>query len=338
MPGGGRLGTEGEVNTMYQWLGRAALVAVVGCSAAGDPAAEDGAAEDGAGPAGSGGASAGSGGEGPIATGAGGGGDVEECPNVDVLFVVDNSASMADNQASLIASFPGFIAGIQERLAGAKSYHVGVVSSDAYYANAAGCTDIGDLVTQTGGIESSNAACGPFASGSSYLDESEPDLGSKFACIAQVGSAGSDDERVFRALLDATDPANSAPGACNAGFSRLDSLLVVVIITDEDDVADGCDGQTCMTYGSGLTPEEAAAQLVAHKAGLAENVVVLSLLGQKLDNSCGAQPASKLMGFTHEFGDSGLLGDVCSASYSDFFLEALPVVDEACAGYIPPPK
>lgn len=276
-----------------------------------------------------------------VITGAAGNGsapgDDSGCKNVDLLFVVDNSASMADQQKSLIASFPGFVSGIKTRLANAQSYHVGVVTTDDYYVNQPGCTKIGSLVTRTGGIGSTNTDCSPFATGGRYLDGNEPDLLSKFACVAQVGIAGNDDERVARALLDATKPANNAVGACNAGFSRPDSLLVVTIVTDEDDVPDVCDGQgSCVSYGSGGTPQQWHDELVANKGGIADNVVVLSLLGRKLDNSCGAMVASKLIGFTNRFGKNGYLGDVCAPSYDGFFEEALPVIETACQNYQPP--
>lgn len=269
-------------------------------------------------------------------------GDAEapaECRDVDVLFVIDNSASMADNQDSLIRSFPGFIRAIREQLAYATSYHIGVVTTDDYHGNPAACRNIGDLVTSTAGISSSMSTCEPFASGGRYLDASEPDLDAKFACIAKVGATGADDERAARALLDAVDPANNAPGACNAGFARPDSLLVIVIITDEDDVMDGCDGSDpaggCLSYGSGGLPDDWVEELVAHRGGIRDNIVVLSLLGRRADNPCGAVPAARLLGFARRFDDNGFVGDVCAESYDSFFAEALPIIDRACANYVP---
>jgi hypothetical protein len=266
-----------------------------------------------------------------------------ECPNVDILFVIDSSGSMADQQDSLIASFDGFVTGIQQQLTYTDSYHVGVVTSSDYFANAGGCTAIGDLIVQTGGPESSGASCLPFASGGHYLDEGEPDLAGKFACAAKVGTGGSDDEAMARGMLNALRPENNAPGACNAGFARADALTVIVLITDEDDVPEpfGCDpddpfDNPCDTVGSGGTPDDWTAELLAYKGGIAENVVVLALLGQRLDNTCGAVPASKLIGFANDWGDHGFTGDVCATSYDEFFAAALPVVDEACAGYVPP--
>jgi hypothetical protein len=44
------------------------------------------------------------------------GGDGVGCAKADFLFVIDNSGSMADEQDNLIASFPGFIATIQQTL------------------------------------------------------------------------------------------------------------------------------------------------------------------------------------------------------------------------------
>lgn len=309
----------------------AASLLLAACSGAG-----------GAGGGGGAGANGGAGGDLIEPTGAGGSPGAP-CQKVDILFVVDNSASMDDNQESLIASFPGFVSAIQEGLAGVDSYHIGVVTSDAYAHNEPGCTAIGDLVTRTGGGASSNAECGPFGGGRRYMDETDPGLASKFACAAKVGATGDDDERVARALIEAIDPQKNAPGGCNAGFSRLDSLLVVVLITDEDDIPtidEGCPPNTppiqCQLPGSGGTAQEWYDQVIAAKGGVPENVVVLALLGQTSDNTCGAVHAKRLFNFTTIFGDAGFTGDICAASYDEFFADTLPVVARGCEGYVEP--
>lgn len=264
-----------------------------------------------------------------------GGGPVEqapECKKVDVLFVIDDSGSMADNQQSLIASFPAFIDGMRRKLANAQDYHIGVVTSDAYNHNEAGCAAIGSLVNKTGGPKSSGRSCGPFEGGGRYLISTDSRLGERFACAAQVGVGGSDDERMARGLLGALSPATAR---CNAGFRRPDALLVVVMITDEDDVPDGCDNNgVCLSYGSGGTPDDWYAELLKYERR-PENVVMLSLLGRRADNACGAVPASRLMRLTNKFGASGFLGDVCAASYGAFFESALPVVQKACQVFVP---
>ncbi|HWB73917.1 MAG TPA: hypothetical protein VG755_03155 [Nannocystaceae bacterium] len=274
------------------------------------------------------------------------GGTADECTNVDILFVIDDSSSMGDNQQSLVASFPGFVAGIQQNLELAESYHIGVVTSDDYGFNAPGCQGIGDLVWKTGGFDSSAAICGPFASGGNYLDQSEPDLAGKFACAAQVGSQGADDEKMARGMLNALRPDVNAPGsgACNEGFARDDSLLVIVLISDEDDVPEPymCDpddpfgSNPCMTTGSTGTPDDWKAELAIYKDNLDTNVVVLALVGLQGDNPCGAVPASKLIGFANRFDDHGYTDDICAASYDEFFAAALPIIDQACEDYVPP--
>lgn len=261
------------------------------------------------------------------------------CSKIDILFVIDNSASMADQQRSLVASFPGFVAAMRNQLAFADSVQIGVVTSDAYRGNAPGCRAIGDLVTQTAGVESSNGMCGPW-SGDRFMHLRDADIQRAFACAGQVGVTGDDDEKMARALLGALDPARSASGACNQGFSRRDSLLVVVMITDEDDAEDGCmDGppRTCLSYGSGGTPQEWYDQLVRHRFGVAGNIVMLSLVGRRVDNPCGAQVNSRILGLTRRFGANGLVDDVCASNYDGFFTNALGVIQNACRGYIPPP-
>jgi hypothetical protein len=259
--------------------------------------------------------------------------EIAECRAVDVLFVIDDSGSMADQQASLIASFDGFVAGMREQLSAATSYHVGVVTTDAYRDNEPGCQEIGDLVTQTGSFDSAGRVCGPFVSGGRYMT-GEDDLSSQFACAAQVGTGGDDDERVARAMLNAIDPARP----CNAGFIREDALLVIVIISDEDDVRDGCSSElgfgdeVCDSYGSGGRPDDWVAELATHRDP--ESVVVLSLIGDRPGNGCGAVVAARLLGFARRFGENGHVGDVCADSYDAFFRAALPIIDSACVNLI----
>jgi len=57
------------------------------------------------------------------------------CAGIDLLFVIDNSGSMGAQQTQLLASFDGFILGIEESLDEVDSFHVGVVTSDDYTNN-----------------------------------------------------------------------------------------------------------------------------------------------------------------------------------------------------------
>lgn len=256
----------------------------------------------------------------------------DECTKVDLLFAIDNSGSMGDEQANLIAAFPGFVTGIQNTLDSAESYHIGVVTSDSYDYNEDGCRGIGHLVTQTGGDDSSNSACGPFASGFRWFDDTEPDLGATFACAAQVGTDGSGDEEQVNGVLFATDANQNALGACNEGFLREDALLVVVIITDEEDEEScdpffGCDG------GTPANPDMWFNRLVSNKFNIETNVVMLSITG--MPGSGCAEPADRILDFASRFSNNAS-GEICDGSFDQFFTQAISEIDTACQDFTPP--
>lgn len=256
------------------------------------------------------------------------------CKKVDLLFVIDNSISMAGEQANLIASFDGFISGIRQELVDTQSVHVGVITTDAYDGNEEQCRLLGALVTQTGGGASSEAVCGPFSEGR-FMTQDD-DLESAFACAAQVGIDGDNNERVMDAVKAAL--AGSGNG-CNAGFLRSDALLVLVLITDEDDKRQ----QLYDTLEGSLgDPPDWYDMVVQAKGGLDTNVSVLTITGGMPGNVCppadaveGAEDAVRLRDFTSRF-THGFLGDVCAPSYDPFFTQAVEVVESACNDFIPP--
>ncbi len=116
--------------------------------------------------------------------------------------------------------------------------------------------------------------------------------------------------------------------ACNEGFLRDDALLVIVMITDEEDFEDS-EGDPVSWYES----------VVAAKGGDEERVVVLSLVGHPKPNDCiptqwtgmmGAEIATRILQFTSIF-PYGYVGDICSADYEPFFSEAIEHIDTVCS-------
>jgi hypothetical protein len=268
------------------------------------------------------------------------------CKKVDLLFVIDNSGSMADEQVNLVNSFPEFIDGMRTQLADTEGYHVGVISTDVYTGDLT-CVPLqeGALITETAGGGSSNATCTPFTSGLRFMTEAD-DLETKFACAAQIGISGDGDERPVQALTAAFAPGITAPGACNEGFLRDDALLVVVMITDEEDdhegEAEACDQSP--QQGSAGEPSDWFDALVAVK-GEETAIVLLSLVGTTGADACltldkcnggidGAEPAPRLLELTEMF-TYGFVGPVC-APYGPFFLEAIDVIQSACDEFEPP--
>ncbi|MFO7567719.1 MAG: hypothetical protein R6X02_34070 [Enhygromyxa sp.] len=251
-----------------------------------------------------------------------------ECSLVDLLFVIDNSNSMIAEQANLIASFDGFIEGIQTNLDEVNDYHIGVVTTDAYALNHPDCRELGALVT-----ESAAGVCGPWAEGR-YISLAD-ELASSFKCAADVGPEGDTNERQIEAALRAIGPELAAAGACNEGFIRDEALLVLVLITDEDDPGSPQPGQ-----GSAGGPSSWFAEFVERK-GVETNVVALALAGRPPPNACnndepfeGAQLGYRIEQLVERF-TYGEMGDVCADDYSGFFAGALALIHDACINFTP---
>jgi len=165
---------------------------------------------------------------------------------VDILVVVDNSMSMAEEQANLARSFPALLREILEGTDRVRvdDVHVGVVSTDmgtgGYDVGGGGCTDPVDGDDGILQHEPNPSVSGCDAAYSSYLSYAAeaPDsvamdmLSRDFGCIVTLGIDGCAFEQPLkagkRALVDHRDGAN-------AGFLRPDSLLVVLFLTDEED-------------------------------------------------------------------------------------------------------
>ncbi len=277
------------------------------------------------------------------------------CTKVDFLFVIDNSASMEDNQAALVASFPGFIAAIKATLSATNDYHVMVVDSDddgrckqpcdqadpmvtkfcaeAEYEACVAPLDACDVTRGAGvihpvGLFASNSVC-PFAGDYRYMLPEEPDLEGTFACAARVGTAGNPSERPMNGMTEALSPALNGPGGCNEGFLRDDAILVVTFISDDPKFED--EG----------TPQAWYDAVVAAKQGNKDAIVVTGLIPQPLTGCVGAGVEGDINGahweeFIGLWGDRGIKGSVCQPDYSPFFAEAVGIIDATCDNFMPP--
>jgi hypothetical protein len=157
---------------------------------------------------------------------------------LDLLFLVDDSPSMAEEQANLARNFPRLIAALTKMPDGFPDLHLGVVSSDL----GAGLLGSGGACTQMqgkGGLLQVPDGCGIDASRGRFLfapavgspGNYRGDLADAFACLARLGTTGCG----FEHQLEAVRLALSGFVSGNQGFLRPDAHLAVVYITDEDD-------------------------------------------------------------------------------------------------------
>ncbi len=161
--------------------------------------------------------------------------------DLDLLFLIDKSPTMTDEQAGLTASFPRFIQVLRQIDGGLPNLHLGVISQDigaggmTVGGNCSGNGDNGNLLA-TPRLPGCTPPNGNFISdlegvdGGGRIMNYAGSLEETFSCIATLGPNGCGFEQHLGSLKKALI---GNPG--NAGFLRPDALLAIVIISDEDD-------------------------------------------------------------------------------------------------------
>lgn len=132
-------------------------------------------------------------------------------PRVDVLFIVDNSCSMSEEQAALSDNFPDFM---DYFVGSGLDYHIGVIS-----------TDMSDTANHAGKLQ--------VAGGLSFIDENTPNPANIFAQMASLGTNGDFEEKGRAAAYTMVEIKRDIPR--NEGFYRDDAALHLVFISDEED-------------------------------------------------------------------------------------------------------
>ncbi|MCA9707695.1 MAG: hypothetical protein KDK70_17730 [Myxococcales bacterium] len=270
--------------------------------------------------------------------------EVLGCRKIDFLFVIDDSESMLDEQQLLIDGFPGFMEEIRQTIEGF-DFHVMVVSTGAQTMSFDPCENhLGAGRVRSGTGED----CGLLEDvlhGQRYLDGDHPDLEGAFSCIADVGNDGAGDEKIIWSMADAITE-QTHPGMCNEGFLRKDAILVVTIITDEEDSPYDQPPGGDYDDNSPGDPVAWTAGLTATMYDDPEAVVLLALVGDSdlEDGLCepyvypdgdGAEPALRIREFVESF-PYGSWASVCQTNYADFFIEAVADIDASCGGFQPP--
>jgi hypothetical protein len=218
-------------------------------------------------------------------------------PEIDLLFVVDNSGSMTGEQVQLARSFASLREVLDARF-GAGRFQVGVITPGMESEACPSCTDIitASCLNETGEggrlqdrvgrlvswddpwaefsfeaapacrvVDSSNAAC-------FYDPEGGGLVGSGTALVGVQGCG-------YERGLAAVRAALSAPlaSSANAGFLRRDAVLAVVVVTDEEDCGEvgdvtenlaGLGGSVCYAAARGEAPDGSRADPSGKPYGL----------------------------------------------------------------------
>ena len=278
---------------------------------------------------------------------------------VDLLFLISRNGNMDRVQEQLLASFPGFVQTIEERLAG---FDVQIMTANpdgkwpgfTCETSQYGCpmhwphctaddenwicnesvdewqpcdSELGAGNTFNAGPNATNKRCELFG-GNRYIISGEPDMGNMLECVAKVG-VGGPYSSTGDALIAAVSPKINGPTGCNAGFLRDDALLVVAIIDNTYDE---------QSLSSAWTQYD---KVIAAKKD-PNAVVMLAITAFPLEEGEPEKPdciedETNLGNYLPllEMFPYHLRGDACADSYVSFFDDAVSMIDEACESFVP---
>jgi hypothetical protein len=286
--------------------------------------------------------------------------------DVDILLVLDTSGSMFDSAKSLRdVAFPSFIGQLSGD-PGIGSFRV-AVTRHMFGENAAGSAgNVNDSLFLTEGFdpqyqcqdmmdgcdaegheyedlgggafyylcddvpEMSHQVSCDFASGKRWMEGPSATFADEFVCVGNFACHQYTDlnERPIRASIESlTEPGNT-------GFLRPEALLVVILLTDEND------------RSAGMTNLEVHDAILALKGGDEKHVVVLSLAGPEVgtevinsitqERGCTSQDYGKLaecpkiVQFVQLFGERGVHFDLCAQSISTALTSGLDRIQLSC--------
>jgi hypothetical protein len=203
-------------------------------------------------------------------------------PRLDVLWVIDDTPSMADEQAALAAAISPFTDGLQDA---GLSWQIGVVRTDI-----------------------SGEDAGVLQGLPWVINSSTDDPASALAAAASVGLNGQPPEAgLGAAWLALTDPLR---GGLNRGLRRSDAALHIVVVSDGDDMS-----------GSvlGGSPADAFELFLEEEAARTGQPAVLSAVVGDVPDGCAGFGGSALPGTRYAqvaTATGGIIQSICEPDFS----------------------
>jgi hypothetical protein len=276
----------------------------------------------------------------------GGGQQNGACDKIDILFVVDNSGSMEEEQANLATNFPAFVDVIENYTTSGGDhldYHLAITTTDRNFTE-------NDMIPgipipfpsphfgNDGKFQVGNN-CG-FPGGRRFLQKGDANVRAAFSCAAKVGTDGDSSEMPLEAtklaLLDRIQD------GYNSGFLREDALLAVVMLTDENDCSVSGDpvDVTSLDICLQANPvEQYLAALDALKGGERGRWAAAVIAGPgpgTCESTFGsAEEATRLKQFTTAVGQNAVFSSICAGDLATSLHDAFETFGIACEN-IPP--
>ncbi len=213
---------------------------------------------------------------------------------VDILWVIDDSASMAEEQDTLTAGFESFASQLE---ASGTDFQIGVITTSFDYDEPDRGVLLGDPPVLT----------------------ADDDYEAAFAQRATVGIEGSDKEKGLEAATFALHPVMTLDGGPNQGFVRPDAQLLIVFVSDEEDCSDngaleGQDPAACYLQFDELPPISRYIQDLRDLKDQIEQVQIGAIVGTSGSVCDDVVPGDRYVAAAALTG--GLIGDICQADWS----------------------
>jgi hypothetical protein len=270
----------------------------------------------------------------------------EQCRRMDLVFVIDDSGSMQEEQDNLSANFPEFANVLNNyRLGtGEELDYRAAITTTGITANYTivvppipGFPPLPPIMqSQSGADGKFRQTCGMTRP---WLERTDPNMATTFACAARVGTGGPALEMPLRAAELAVQE------NVNPSFLREDALLGIVIITDEDDCSRRASsfetaGDECATNGD--TNVDAVQSFIAgfdQRKGDRGRWATAVIAGPAAcSSSFGmASDAVRLKQFVQQTGDTAVFGDICQGNLAPALQQALETFQTACENFPPIP-
>lgn len=259
----------------------------------------------------------------------------EQCDKMDILFVIDNSGSMSDEQMNLAQNFPLFVDVLDDS---GLDYRVGITTTGMDYQWEM-WSPIGPIPNDQDGGDN-GALLQRCSMSRRWVEKSDPDPAGDFSCAATVGDSGPSKEMPLEAVKTAFS--DRLGDGTNAGFLRDDALLGIVIMTDEDD----CSYEQSVTLGLGESLCDDQMEPVSTYVSFLDGLTgdrgrwATAVIAGPGPDSCSsnfgnAEEASRLIDFVGQTGANAVLSSICEGDLTLALQDALETFDSACQTFPP---
>jgi len=264
----------------------------------------------------------------------------DECQKMDIVFVIDDSGSMSEEQSNLAANFPKFVKVLDDfkTKSGSKvDYRLAVTTTGRdlnYSIELPGFGTLPQNEKGDNGAFRDTKSCGATKR---WVDKSDANVASTFSCLAKTGTGGASIEMPLYALKLALN--DRVADGTNKGFLRDDALLATVILTDEDDCSREDNNFTIKTDACDTMPNvrpvaDYAAMLDTAAKGPGRWATAV-IAGEKACKSSfgDAVEAKRLKDFVSIAGKNGTFSSICDGDLTVALEKALATFDAACKNF-----